>query len=321
MSKFRGILIFFVLVVFVACGSEGGNGQDSYVPSGEGVPLMWHVTSPSGRTMYLFGSIHAADSRAYPLPDFVMDAFNRSDYLAVEVDLTAMPPLEDLLAINELMMAGPGRSIIDYIGFELHARAVRLMDRYRPAGWMPMTANGFGPAVWMSGLLSIVIEASGLTAEEGIDMFFINEANAMGMPILEAESMLSQMAMLAGFSPPLMLAVIEDAVIAAENLDEAAAQMLEMYDAWLRGDAEWMLALNAAGDYAFEMLGLDSTYIHEYNYGFLIARDREMTEVARGWMADGKQVFFVAGLFHFLHDYSIVHLLTQAGYDVQLVRP
>ena len=61
----------------------------------EGVhPLLYKVTDDDGNTIWLFGSIHVGRDEFYPLPDYVMDAFEGSESLAVEFVLETVDRLQ-----------------------------------------------------------------------------------------------------------------------------------------------------------------------------------------------------------------------------------
>ena len=76
-------------------------------------PLLYEVTKNDSETkIYLFGSIHVADERAYPLPEIVMNAYNSSDSLAVEFDLIS--------ADNNFIFAILGNSNTTRIYFQHH---------------------------------------------------------------------------------------------------------------------------------------------------------------------------------------------------------
>ena len=66
----------------------------SYAVAGNDKAFFWQVTSgqpESGQTtVYLMGSIHFADQSFYPLRSEIEQAFDRSDYLAVELDVNAL---------------------------------------------------------------------------------------------------------------------------------------------------------------------------------------------------------------------------------------
>ena len=49
---------------------------------GECTPLLYRATDGAGHEIYLMGTIHLARESTYPLPDYVLDAFERCDVLA-----------------------------------------------------------------------------------------------------------------------------------------------------------------------------------------------------------------------------------------------
>ena len=282
-------------------------------PKTDITPLMWLVTSPGGQTMYLFGSIHAAAEDLYPLPAFIMDAFHRSDYLAVEVDLLSLGELsiEEQMALLALQMYTDGRTIADDIGPELHEKARALLAESELEFPLELY-DRFKPIMWYSFLLHIVLERSDITGEFGVDLHFLHLAAERRMEVLEVESAMEQMEILTGLSIPLQAAMMEDML---EDLDRAVYELNEMYRLWKQGNAEEMYAFSIS---QFNRLGPELAA--EFYDAILTQRDILMTETARGYMAEGKKVFFVVGLLHLLGEGSVVDLLIQAGYDVALVR-
>ena len=285
----------------------------SSVPSVEQdpeVPLLWRATSPVGQTMYLFGSIHAADASIYPLPNFIMDAFHRSDYLAVEVNTYAFE--QDLAAQMEFafrMLYLDGRTIVDDIGEDLHARATAVLVEQ---GFSPGFYDGFKPYAWWSLLLLLAVQEAGMDAEYGLDLYFIRAAVERGMEILEVESMDLQMDVLLGFSPELSAFMLEESL----DIEAAAEGLLIMYDAWKRGDEQLLIDL-----FEYEYSGMPTHLWEEYNNALLIQRDIDMTEIARQFMAEGRKVFYVVGLAHLIGQDSVIYLLMQEGYAIERIWP
>ena len=64
-------------------------------------PVLYKVTDGDGDVVWLFGSIHVGTEDFYPLPDYVEEAFEGSDRLAVEVDIVAFQ--KDLAAQIEAL--------------------------------------------------------------------------------------------------------------------------------------------------------------------------------------------------------------------------
>ncbi|MCL2361494.1 MAG: TraB/GumN family protein [Defluviitaleaceae bacterium] len=283
---------------------------DSQENPSEITPLLWLVTSPTGQTMYLFGSIHAGDASIYPLPPYIMDAFNRSSYLAIEADVLAFERnFEAQIALTLGMMYQDGRTIVDDIGEDLHQAISQMFEEH---GLPPAMFDGFKPFLWYQTLLSIALEASGLMAEYGLDMYFLHVAESRGMDIIEMESLEMQTEIFNDFSLPLHIFMIENSM----DIPLMAEGIALLYDAWQRGNKQELLEIINA-DYD----DMPDELWEEFNNALFIQRDIDMTAKARELMAEGRDVFFVAGLGHFIGDGSIVYLLRQYGYTVEVVSP
>ena len=307
------LTIFAALLFLAGCGIAGPlvfEHDISYVyeDADDITPLMWHVTSPDGQTMYLFGSIHVGTPDIYPLPDFVMDAFRRSDYLAVEFN--EITSGAEMMAAMPLFMYTDGRLAIDDMGEELHARAVAALGDYA------LFLDIFMPIMWYDALLSVALDRTDLGSggqhrlefEYGLDLFFIRQSWRHAMPILEVESVTSQMEMLAGLSMPLQIALLEAAL---DDLDYSPYDTLDLFELWKQGDEDALRELLSHQGHIYT----DELFA-EYWDAMMTQRDIHMTQMARNYMAEGRKVFFVVGLAHFLVDNGIIDLLTQYGYDV-----
>ena len=303
---FLAAMLLALLLLFAACAGRSAEGDT------EGdVPLLWRATSPAGNSIYLFGSIHAATPDIYPLPRFIMDAFNRSDYLAVEIDMLHEPSIEEAVAMLIPLMYDDDRSVVDDIGWELRQRADSIFAQYG----MPWFGDMFKPAMWWVALTQLAVDLAGWSAEYGIDMYFMRRAAARNMPILEVESAESQTQMMANFSMPLQIALLEDIVMAFEDIDSGIYEEVDLLDMWLRGD--YNMILQASNE---EYSRLGQTLAAEYHNAMMTQRDIHMTQVAREYMAAGMNVFFMVGLMHFIVEGGIIDLLEEGGYTVERIK-
>ncbi|MDR2532295.1 MAG: TraB/GumN family protein [Oscillospiraceae bacterium] len=280
----------------------------------DATPLMWLVTAPDGQTMHLFGSMHVAKPTMYPLPETIMDAFYAADYLAVEIDMLAFINDEEAFMAYVLSrMYDDGMTIIDEIGEELHARAVEVISGLDiDLDGMPIEIlDIFKPIVWWNEILTAeAVELSELSSDYGLDMFFLMKAYERGMSVLEVESITAQMEVLLGFSTPLQMILLEGAL----DIELAAEGIVELYEIYKYGDIEAIILMREAIlEEMPEGLG------EEYYQGLLANRDIGMTDAIEEYFAEEKSVFFIVGLLHMVGEGGIVDLLTQRGYEVELV--
>ena len=213
------------------------------------------------------------------------------------------------IALTQAMVYTDGRTIVDDIGEELHQAASQILDAHGLPAEMFLH---FKPFMWQQMLLALALEQSGLTAEDGLDMYFLHRAAEIGMPIIEMESLEMQTELFNNFSIPLHVYLIENSL----DIPLAAEGIRLLYEAWQRGNEAEILALLAA-DYE----GMPGDLQEEFTNAMLLYRDIDMAAKARELMQEGQKVFFVAGLAHFVGQDSIVDILKNYGYTVEVITP
>ena len=268
-------------------------------------PVLYKVTGENGAVLYLFGSIHATDYRAYPLPDYVMQAYEESDYLAVECDIT------DYAAQGEMaakMLTSDGTTIADHIGQETYEAAKSFLTKQ---GQYYSLLDTVSPAVWMSLLENIIIEMSGLDAMDGIDLFFLGLAAEENKEVREVESLEFQYDLMTGFSDELMALIIGSYV---EDPQVSADETLQLYEVWLAGDEAAFAELSEE-----EAPEEEAELYAEYTTKLVAERNISMADSAEDYLARGGTGFFVVGAAHIIGEGACAELLAQRGYSVERI--
>ena len=281
------------------------------------VPFMWLVTSPhNGQAMYMFGAIHAATADLYPLSPIIMDAFHRSDYVALEGAGPGTPSMIELSTLAD------GRTIIDYIPLELYQWALDVLieyENYIPP-WIPHeTIENSHPNVLMSTLSMVALNKSIIEGEYGIDLFFNIEAFQSGKEVLWIEQypgLEHSLAIEAILSLPIevFIQIIEQQLHI--GITTTAVDTGYLYKAWRSGNDEALLNIWQQELDMFDTAELAALY----NDAMTTRRRIHMANRASQFMAENKSVFFVVGAFHLIGDNSIIDLLEQRGYEVERVR-
>ena len=84
-------LIYLLVIAFlIGCSSPKED---------HGKHFLWKV-SDENSNVYLLGSIHFADESFYPLDSVIVNAFNRSDELAVELDITDTSVIKESMRLS-----------------------------------------------------------------------------------------------------------------------------------------------------------------------------------------------------------------------------
>ena len=325
------LLIIVMCFALVACGdSVGGNehssanGKNSNVISQSGndktasantTPLLYKVTDKKGNVAWLFGSIHAGADYFYPLPDYVLNAFDNADSLAVEFDIVAFE--NDLTAAAKMLekfVITDGRNIKDFLPSGVYEDAKQILTEN---GYYNIMFEYYMPVLWMSLIDEFLYEKIDVKIDLGIDKHLIDRAYEKNKEILDVESAELQYNMLSGFSDMLQAFLLEQTIEGYKNLEESKKEFDEMLKIWSKGD-EKALAKILGEDVEFDTEDEKKLY-NEYNNAMLVERNKNMTDWAENTLKSGKEVFICVGAAHIVGEGAMVETLRARGYTVELI--
>lgn len=288
----------------------------------ECTPLLYKVTDDSGNTAWLFGSIHIGRESFYPLPDYVMDAYNSSDSLAVELDSKAFEKdLSAQVQAMSLLVDRSGSRIDRKIDKELYDECVRILkDNNSYVSAFDM----YQPILWFVYINTLQYRFLPVDTKLGIDNHFINLAYEENKPILEVESPISQYTMFASFSEELQVRLLESIAESYKTLEsgdeEYIAENVYLLDLWASGDEDTFAKyLVSANGESFEDSD-DIALYEEYEKKLITDRNITMTDFAEDALASGDEVFICVGAAHVVGEGAMADLLAKRGYTVTLVK-
>ncbi len=292
-------------------------------PEETATPVFYHVTGEDGSEMWLLGTIHVGDERTAYLPQEIYDAFNASDALAVEFNMNAYTEEMDTNeeyqdSIMEMYFYSDGTEAKDHLDADVYEAALKMMKysgNYNP------NIEMLKISIWEN-ILSNAMRTTGrrLFSDKGVDQRLLDLAEAADKEILDVESAQSQVEMLTSFSDELqeylLLSTMDD------TRSEYNRGVWELYELWCSGD-EAALIDYINGDEEEEETEIpeeERALYEEYQKAMSTDRDIDMVEVAKGYLASGKIVFYAVGLAHLLSEDGLVNSLRAAGYKVELVK-
>ena len=288
--------------------------NESEADAAEITPAMWLVTSPDGDTMYMMGSMHALKEECYPLPDYVTDAYESADILAVECDIAdSSKSVSAALKYTDKLTYPSGETIADHIS----SKAYDGISSYLAYMGDDISNYEIYQTWYLSSLLeSIALSDSGLDSSLGFDMQLLTMAHKDDKEIYEVESMELQYEMLIGFSDEIYDLTFLS--YSEESADEIKQEYIDLYEAWKSGDTDAVEELNTAD--LSEMSDEQVEIYEEYNQKLLYDRNEAMALTAQELFSEDEQVLFVVGEAHFLGDGGILDLLEEDGYEVERVQ-
>ncbi len=293
----------------------GTDPPETEPETGSAAPLLYRVSDKAGNVLWLFGSIHVGREDYFPLPGYVMNAYNGSDALAVEFDLVAYE--KDLAAqikTAQAMVYTDGTDITDHISEELYGKAVSIMEG---AGLYNAALDYCLPVMWYSTINSLMMMEADAQTDLGIDRYFLELAKKEKKEILEVESAQFQMELLAGLSQQLQIYLL-DSIVQAYGMPAVMKMSLKLLmDAWASGnEASLTLYLNQASEIPQE----EAQLYEEFNNALVVTRNEAMTQWAEDTLRSGREVFMVVGAAHIVGEGALAEKLRELGYTVEIVR-
>jgi uncharacterized protein len=262
--------------------------------AGADAALVWKVTAPNGRTLYLGGSIHALRSIDYPLPAAFNRAFDASSRIVFEVDEKALSGSgRALLKAGEYPRGDSLKNHVDPRTYDYVRRVFKLL------GVPESTFARYKP--WAL-VLSIQSPAThGFSDTLGVDHYLLKRAKANGKRVLGLETMQEHAAVYSGLSDK------QGELLLLHTFAEAqGARKYPWLELWRRGEVDAI-----------------ARSMHEAYREFPAFARRLLDDRNRAWMPkierylqSGETHFVVAGAAHLGGPAGLVSMLRARGYTV-----
>lgn len=266
---------------------------------------MWEAKGHAG-TAYLFGSVHLCRADCFPLPDAVVKAADAAPALALELD-PERPGLQEELLRRALYPAG--ESLQNDLSAQLIADLKAALAR---AGIPPEPLMRMRP--WMVGttLTALAAVQAGYDAQQGIDLWLLKRARTQNKPVIELETADEQLASLDGLPREQQEQMVRQAVALVGD-GSLAGFVVEMVDAWRKGDPERL--------YKLSHKGLESEAQAERLLSALVSeRNGKMANRIADAVAQKGGVFVVVGALHLAGADSVLERLKAKGFVVRQVQ-
>jgi uncharacterized protein YbaP (TraB family) len=297
----RGAGTFLGGVLFLAAAACGA---ETPAPATTATPFLWRVEGAAGHG-WLYGTMHVSEPRAVRLPAAVEAALSESAALYTEIE-------GGLAATTALLQAGnlpPTTTLPELLPPELHQRMVAYLEA-RQLGMREF--DGFQP--WLATMMLGQIDAMELLrAGPPLDEFLRRRAAESGVRLGALETVEEQITAIASGSAADQIHLLDVTLTRLEEDRRAGRKrLMELYEAWLRGDEPALLLMNK------ENLDLNDPAQARWWEQLFTLRNQRMAERADRVLreAGNQPIFFALGTLHFLGENSVVELLRARGWSV-----
>lgn len=286
--------VLFTVLLLMSCASVDKKKETQTKPE----TFMWKLTSDTA-TVYMLGSIHLGQKDMYPLHEKIEKAYESSDYLVVEADISMDKMAQMQVLTMKYGMFSDGRTLKSVLSEETYAK---LDTELKSVNLNAAALNAFKPWLVILTLSTLKANNQQMDAQLGIDMYFLTKARETPKTILELESIEFQLQLFDSISMQDQVKYIEQALV--QNTDESKGLIEKLVTAWKNADPKEMAALiekNKKKD------SIDSILFGK--------RDEDMAEKIVGYLSTDKTYFVVVGAGHLAGKHSIIDNLKKKGYQ------
>lgn len=293
-EKTVSFLLLFIVLLLLSSGYAENNSSDRK-------GFLWKVQSKT-RTAYIIGSIHAYKSELYPLPKKMEDAFDKSDALAVEVNINGANP-ESMMTMIKGALYKDKSTLEKHVSRETYEKTTKkLQELGLPLEIFQNTKPWFVALT----LTSMELQKLGLSPEYGIDNYFLKKAGNKKR-VVELESIDYQVNLLNSFSD------IEQELFLVstfKDLDLLEKEINTILKAWNVGDTKTMES------YVSRSLKDDPNMLPVYEK-LVFERNKIMASKIEDYLKTHEQYCVVVGAAHLVGKNGIIEILKKKGYLVK----
>ena len=282
---------------------------------GDGSPkkhLFWKV-SDSNSTVYLLGSLHFADSTFYPLDSVIENAFERSEELAVEIDISNDSIVRLIAEMGEKYGKLPDSLSLDRI---LPDSISYRLDSLCLSWTLPLgTFNRFKPWAAAMSIEAVGIMRMGYEDQLGIDRHFLARAHEAGKRVSSIETVEGQVYALAGIGASDSLGLFYLSTLLREIAYQDSA-VRGLMRTWKAGnDSLFRTFMNLD---TLQLTPSDSLLKKQINELVYYSRNRSMAETVSQYLAEDRKVFVVVGAMHLAGNHeNVIDILRAKGFTAE----
>ncbi|MDB5814041.1 MAG: hypothetical protein JWN23_1158 [Rhodocyclales bacterium] len=269
---------------------------------GEPLP-MWEIRSTATKgAVYLLGSIHVCRDSCLQFSESVLRRFRTSQALALELDPTR-PELMSKMMEATALPAG------QTLSSKLSPAQLRELQSVLTNLGLPLEMlDGMRPIMAATMISTLAAQKQGLTMQDGIDMWFLQQAQSNSKPLRELETVERQLAALTAGSEREQIASLQETLDMIDK-HRFGPYLEELVRAWQGGNLPKISQLmhEGVGDSA----ALEAELLDKRNV--------EMADKLALWLSHGEQVFVVIGAAHIAGKGNVAELLGRKGFSVRQV--
>ena len=289
----RDIRLILTLVLLLALSAARSLGAQERT-------LLWKV-SEGDKSIFLLGSIHYLRKENYPLNQAILDAFDASDRLVLEIDLQNTPAGAAQRLTLEKAVYRDGSNLAQNVSQETYQLASK---RAAELGIDMQVVQPMKPWFVAMTMLAVKLQRMGLDPKLGVDHHLAERAKRDGKPTSGLETLEFQLGIFDQLSKREQELMLRETAGELERIDKNVKDIVE---SWLKGDGERLAALLLAGMRQYP----------ELQQKLVIERNRRWLDQIAKLVEQGSNAMVVVGAAHLVGQEGIVDMLKARGLSVE----
>lgn len=289
----RDVRLILTLVLLLALSAARSLGAQERT-------LLWKV-SEGDKSIFLLGSIHYLRKENYPLNQAILDAFDASDRLVLEIDLQNTPAGAAQRLTLEKAVYRDGSNLAQNVSQETYQLASK---RAAELGIDMQVVQPMKPWFVAITMLAVKLQRMGLDPKLGVDHHLAERAKRDGKPTSGLETLEFQLGIFDQLSKREQELMLRETAGELERIDKNVKDIVE---SWLKGDGERLAALLLAGMRQYP----------ELQQKLVIERNRRWLDQIAKLVEQGNNAMVVVGAAHLVGQEGIVDMLKARGFSVE----
>ncbi|HEY7218248.1 MAG TPA: TraB/GumN family protein [Candidatus Binatia bacterium] len=287
----RRIFALLLAILWLGAGADLNAQEKS---------LLWKVSKDTN-SIYLLGSIHYLRKENYPLKKAMLDAFEASKRLVLEIDLNTTSAENAQRVTLEKAVYRDGTSLPQNISEDTYQLAAR---RATQLGIDMRLLNPM--KAWFAALtlIAIKLQAIGLDPSLGVDRYLATEAKRHGKPTSGLETLEFQIGLLDQLSKKDQELMLRETVGELDLLDQ---NINDIVRSWIDGNDALLAKLLLAGMMEYP----------EVHQKIVVERNRRWLPEIEKLLQQGSGAMVVVGAAHLVGQDGVIEMLKAKGYSVE----
>ena len=264
--------------------------------------MFWEINGTHGGKVYLLGSMHVGAEEMYPLDPYINEAFEKSNYLFVEVKQNEKTIMTMNKALFQRGRYESNETIANHIAPETYTQMQEWLKTYQ----MPIDSlDQYKPWVAALNLSMFELMQLGFSPMYGIDKYFESKAKHMSKQIYSLEGVSEQIGVL---------------MFDENDYQENFLKMVMSSKKASKSDMDILIDAYKEGNVSYfeqEVLAPINSYpkIKEL---LLTNRNVKMLEKIKRYINSkkGRKYFIVVGLAHLIGEEGLVEMIRASDYNV-----